>query len=85
MVTSCNSALEPEQDIVAENAKASHRTFIGDSTVLQNPYSVKVMQTALDNIKNTDVLNSSLIENFTVKASHLYVKFNPRNKADEDL
>lgn len=62
------------------------REFIGDSILLENPYSLSNMRNSLSYIKNKNP-NSSFTElaNFNINASHLYIKFKPRNEEDEFL
>lgn len=42
-------------------------------------------KTVANNKQNTTGLDSNLLENFVVQTSHKYIKFNPSNKAEEDL
>jgi hypothetical protein len=76
-----------EDESVSEtNFAATMRTFSGDSLVLKNPYSLENMRLALNTIKSKDKASSYLSnENFQINASHLYVKFKPRNLEEEGL
>lgn len=68
------------------NFAQSMRTFAGDSLILENPYSLENMRLALNTIKNKDKSSSYLsAENFQINASHLYIKFKPRNEEEEGL
>jgi hypothetical protein len=69
-----------------ESNNMVQREFSGDSLVLQNPYSLSNMRNSLSQIKMRNP-NSSFADlaNFTINASHLYVKFKPRNVEEEAL
>lgn len=60
------------------------REFEGDSILLKNPYSLQNMRKSLENIKTKDP-NSSFtnLANFNITATHLYLKFKPRDEKDE--
>ena len=82
---SCDKDIENQEVSANSDDSMTARTFTADSTMLQNPYSVKVMQAALDNIKNQGKINTIEFDNFQITATHKYIKFNPRNRNDEDL
>lgn len=72
--------------VLKTNFAETMRTFAGDSLILENPYSLENMRLALNTIKNKDKSSSYLsAENFQINASHLYIKFKPRNEEEEGL
>lgn len=74
---------ENSQNITNDMVK---REFSGDSIVLQNPYSLSNMRKSLSIIKEKNSNSSfSDLNSFNIKASHLYIKFKPRNEEDEYL
>ena len=74
---------ENSQNFTNEMVK---REFSGDSIVLQNPYSLSNMRKSLSIIKEKNP-NSTFTElqDYKIEASHLYIKFKPRNEEDEYL
>ena len=59
------------------------REFVGDSIILQNPYSVENMTEALSNIKKQNPTSGFVgLTKFNIKASHHYIKFKPRNEEE---
>jgi hypothetical protein len=75
-----------DESVLKTNFAETMRTFAGDSLILENPYSLENMRLALNTIKNKDKSSSYLsAENFQINASHLYIKFKPRNEEEEGL
>ena len=54
---------------------------------LENPYSVKNMKRALDSVKAKMTISKTAkgVSSFEIKTSHLYVKIEPKNAAEESL
>lgn len=80
--------VQEENNLQSEkiDQNAIRREFEGDSIILQNPYSVSNMRTALQNIKDKNLSRSFAdLGNFQINTSHYYIKFKPRNAADEAL
>lgn len=49
---------------------------------LENPYSLKNMKKAYENLKNSGQLKSGSVEDFEITATHLYVRFLPEDTND---
>ena len=62
----------------------SDKTLLGKQ--LENPYSVENMKRALSELKSSNTLkSSSLDEDFEIETTHLYVRFLPKNEEELDL
>lgn len=62
----------------------SDKTILGKQ--LENPYSVENMKRALYELKSSNTLkSSSLDEDFEIETTHLYVRFLPKNEEELDL
>ncbi len=62
------------------NQTKSKMTVLGKK--LQNPFSVKNMQKAYQNIKTGKAGARVAVEDVEIKATHLYLKFKPQNDAE---
>ena len=81
MIYSCNydDSFEPEPKQVFP---VSNITL---GTKLENPYSVKNMRKAYENIKTQNLKNRTSSENVDIVATHLYVKFIPKTENELDI
>ncbi len=99
ILLSCNVDLENQETGINNSDDMVAQTFTADSTMVKNAYSVEAMRVALDLIKkrasakslnsqgvaNRVAMTSDVLNNFVIQTSHKYIKFNPSNKAEEDL
>lgn len=82
-ITSCNN--EP---ILSETVSQSkNEDWIKEGQKLENPYSVKNMKRALQNLKTKKTTSKTteevIVDGFEIEASHLYVKFEPTTEVEE--
>ena len=81
MIYSCNydDSFEPEPKQVFPVSNIT----LGKK--LENPYSVKNMRKAYENIKAQNLKNRTSSENVDIVATHLYVKFIPKTENELDI
>lgn len=85
LAVSCNNDLTSVEQVETGRAKDY---YLNMGKKLENPYSVKTMKLALENVKQKMGKNSlkSLSktgEEFNIETTHLYVKFNPVDLVQE--
>jgi hypothetical protein len=84
-ITSCNN----EPNLPETVSKSNKEDYIKLGKKLENPYSVKNMRLALENIKNRKASSTSkgvpidIDPTFDVLPTHLYVEFQPESELEE--
>ncbi|MEN9913820.1 MAG: hypothetical protein RL528_554 [Bacteroidota bacterium] len=82
-VTSCNN----EPNLSETVSQSKNEDWIKEGQKLENPYSVKNMKLALQNLKTkkttSKTTESAIDDGFEIETSHLYVKFEPATEVEE--
>jgi hypothetical protein len=82
-VTSCNN----EPNLSETVSQSKNENWIKEGQKLENPYSVKNMKLALQNLRTkkttSKITESAIDDGFEIEASHLYVKFEPKTEVEE--
>ncbi|TRX42237.1 hypothetical protein [Flavobacterium restrictum] len=82
-IVSCSN----ESNLLESVSKSTSEDWIKKGVKLENPYSVKNMKLALQNLKNKNASSKSNVEaiddNFEIEPTHLYVKFEPKSEEEE--